>query len=277
MINLSEQQIADAKASDLEATAAVIRETEDRVLQLAKRAATVGGRVNHDLMDECAQEGRIAVWECIERFEGTTVAQFFTFVDRTVQGRLTDVRKVETRQGVSRSAANDFERCLPMAGGDPYEAEKLACAPDSPLGKRRMTPDMALACRMAWQGVEHIDRPAFGAEEDTPGERAYRIEATYGVPGEDMTPADVENERKNGIRTAVRGTLAKMPGGQARVLRADYGIGDSAYYGDVVGGADAEMAHDFGVTMNAIKVARSKGKKTFAGLYVAGEFGALAS
>lgn len=68
MIDLTAQQIADAKANDLSAVSAVIQATEERVLQLAAKYATTGGKFDRDLSEDLAQTGRIAVWESIARF-----------------------------------------------------------------------------------------------------------------------------------------------------------------------------------------------------------------
>jgi RNA polymerase sigma factor (sigma-70 family) len=259
MIDLTPEQIAAAKANDIPATEAVCKATEERVTQLARQYATTGGRVNADLAEELAQIGRIAVWESLSRFAGTSVAQFFTFVDTTIKGTMTDARKVETRPGVSRQAAADFERALSMAGGDPYEAEKVAQS--AAMGARKMSREMAYAARLSWQGVEYLDAPmggnADGDESVTLGEK---IASSIGLTDDLIEDADIVSFRKRDIRDRVRAIVARMGEQRRYVLAGTYGLPFAPYYGE---DHDAEMAADLGVPRTQIKAIRWHARDSF--------------
>jgi RNA polymerase sigma factor (sigma-70 family) len=264
MIDLTPEQIAAAKANDLDAVTAVVQATEERVQQLARQYATTAGRVNADLAEELAQIGRIAVWESLSRFNGHAVAQFFTFIDTTLKGVMSDARKVETRPGVSRSVAADFETALTMAGGDPYDAERVAASPA--MGKRKMSPEMAYAARLSWQGVEYLDAPMNGEGDETItlGETlADRV----GLPDDLIEDADIESLRKREIRDRVRGIVGRMGAQRRYVLSGTYGLPFAPFYGE---GHDAEMAEDLGVPRDRIKTVRSLAKTAFRKTWLAG-------
>lgn len=266
MINLTEQQIADAKNNDLTAVTAVIEATEERVMQLARKYANGAGRVDPELIDDLAQVGRIAVWEAVSRFRGTTVAEFFTYIDRTLKGAMSDERKVETRQGVTRQAAADFERALSLAAGDPYEAEFLATTTEA-MGARKMSPELAYAARLAYQGVDALDAPVAGAESDNPGDYrtlADTLVSKLGVPEDLLEEADFVSERQAETRRRVHGTLDRMGEQQAHVLKALTGIDPVGYYGTE---HDDELAASMGIARHRISVIRSKGRDRFAALY----------
>lgn len=263
MIDLTPEQIAAAKANDLDAVTAVIKATEDRVTQLARQYATTGGRVDLDLSEELAQIGRIAVWESLSRLEGDSVAQYFTFIDTTLKGVMSDARKVETRPGVSRSVAADFETALSLAGGDPYEAERVAAS--SAMGKRKMSPEMAYAARLSWQGVEYLDAAIGGDDETvTLGET---IAARIGLTDDLVEAADIVSYRKREIRDRVRATMAKMGDQRRYVLGGTYGIHPYPYYGTE---NDAEMAADLGAPNMQVKTVRWHAKESFRKLWLKG-------
>jgi RNA polymerase sigma factor (sigma-70 family) len=268
MLELTEQQIVDAKLNDLEAVTAVITATEARVTFLANQAATLGSRFDADLAEDLAQTGRIAVWEAIDRFKGTDVAQFAEFIDVTLRGVMANTRKSETRQGVSRRAAADFETAIALAGGDPYEAEKVA-QDAAAMGDRKMSREGAYAARMAWQGTDSLDVPVSGeaGATVTVGEL---IAGSLGIPEDLLTERDVETHRQRVIRDRVHGTLDKLSSRMGTVLRQDYAIGDVRYYGDQVGEADGEMAEDMGLSTYQVQQARTKGRVRFRELYLKG-------
>lgn len=266
MINLTEQQIADAKNNDLTAVTAVIEATEERVMQLARKYANGTGRVDPELVDDLAQVGRIAIWEAVSRFKGVSVAEFFTYIDRTLRGAMSDARKTETRQGVTRQAAADFERALSLAGGDPYEAEFLATTAEA-MGARRMSPELAYAARLAYQGVDYLDTPVAGTEGDNPGDfktLADTLVSKLGVPEDLLEEGDFVSARQARTRRRVHGTLDRMGEQQATVLKALTGIDPVGYYGT---DHDDELAAFMGIARPRISVIRSKGKDRFAKLY----------
>jgi RNA polymerase sigma factor (sigma-70 family) len=250
----------------LEAVSAVIKATDERVKYLARKYATTGGWQDRDLVEDFEQAGRVAIWQSLARFEGEDVAQFFTFIDTTLRGTMARARRTETRPGVSEARAADFENALRACSGDPYEAQAFAASPA--MGARKMTPEMAYAARLSWQGIEYLDAPTGGGEGE-PTTLADRL----GVTGDHATTyaealdeiGDAERERRNAIRNRVHETLALMGGQQADVLRGTFGIEPVAYYGTE---NDAEMAADFGWKPAAVRPARAKGKARFAELWL---------
>ncbi|MHC0429247.1 RNA polymerase sigma factor [Streptomyces sp. O3] len=269
MIDLSEAQIAAAQDNDLEAVTAVVKATEERVQQLSWRYATGSGRTDQDLAEDLAQTGRIAVWEALSRFKGTTVAEFFTYIDQTLKGVMSDTRKEQTRQGVSRSVAADFERALSIAAGDPYEAEFLAATKEA-MGDRRMSEEMAYAARMSYQGIEYLDAPVKHAGAYSDG---YDAEVTLmnlveesGVPADLLEPSDYARARRKNTTEKVHGTLNQMGDQQRTVLMALAGIEPVGYYGTEY---DDDLSADYGIPRYRVKVARNKGKVRFAELWTA--------
>ncbi|MFC9651443.1 sigma factor [Streptomyces sp. NPDC056937] len=266
MIDLTEAQIADAKANDLEAVTAVVAATEERVQQLARRYATGSGRTDQDLVEDLAQIGRIAVWESLARFNGKTVAEFFTFIDRTLKGTMSDERKEATRQGVSRAVAADFERALSLASGDAYEAEFLVTTTEA-MGARKMSPEMAYAARLSYQGLEYLDAP-MGSGPDT-GEAmtlADTLADETGVPADLLEPSDYEKARRKGTSVKVRKVLSRLGEHQRIVLMALTGIVPVDFYGTE---RDGELSAAYGIPREQIRVSRNKGKDRFAELWLA--------
>jgi DNA-directed RNA polymerase specialized sigma24 family protein len=263
MIKLSMEQIADAKANDLSAVTAVIEATEERVQQLAYRHASIGGRIDQDLREDLAQIGRMNVWEAIKRFEGTTVAEFFVFIDSTVDGQMSNERKRDTRQGVSRDTAARFEIALSAAEGDAYKAEKLAQTTEV-MGRRPMSADRAYAARLAYQGVQYLDAPATGDSGEGFSTFGEMLADVVGVPVDLLEPSDFEKARRRETRDKVHATLDRM-GFQARtVLKGMTGIDPVGFYGTE---HDEELAADFGIPRDRIRTIRSLGRKRFAELY----------
>lgn len=263
MIELSLEQIRAAQTNDLEAIKALLTALEPRIGQLANRYASNGGQRNADLAEELEQIGRIRAWRCIESFAGTTVAEFFAYVDRYVRGDMDAERRTETRRGVSIETAKRFERCLSVCGGDPYAAEREAVSPSGVLGRERMTPDTAHAARLAWQGLEYLDRPMTGyADVLTIGDL---LADTMGVPVDLLEPSDFDRARRNAIREAVHATLARMGRQMAFVLQATYGVGNVPHMP-----TDAEIATALEVPETRITTIRHKAKARFRELYLTG-------
>ncbi|WP_172385196.1 sigma factor [Streptomyces sp. MNP-20] len=273
LISLCEAQISAAQTNDLEAVTAVVEATEERVQQLARKYATGSGRTDPSLTEDLAQTGRIAVWECLGRFNGDTVAEFFTYVDRTLKGAMSDTRKVQTRQGVSRSVAAVFETALSLAGGEPYEAERLAADPEA-MGDRRLSPATAYAARLSWQGVEYLDAPLGAGEAGETFTLADRLAAQEDVPADLLEPGDFERERRKQTSIRVRRTLARMSWDQGTVLMALTGIAPVSYYG---ADHDDQLAADHGIPRSMVRVTRSKAKDRFAEIWNADEKSNLAA
>ncbi|MFE9256524.1 sigma factor [Streptomyces sp. NPDC006879] len=265
MIDLTEDQIAAAKANDLDAVTAVVNATEERVNQLAWKYATGAGRTDHTLTEDLAQIGRIAVWEGLSRFNGRTVAEFFTFIDRTLKGAMSDARKEETRHGVSRSVAAAFERALSLAGGDVYEAEWLATTKEA-MGDRRLSAETAYAARLSYQGLEYLDAPLGESETGESVTLADTLAADAGVPVELLEPSDYEKARRKETGLKVRRTLKRMGEQQRVVLMALTGIIPVDFYGTE---RDDELSRDHGIPLHQVRIVRSKAKDRFAELWIA--------
>jgi DNA-directed RNA polymerase specialized sigma subunit len=268
MIDLTFEQISDAKNNDLSAVTAVIEATEERVLQLARRFAGIGGRLDENLCEDLAQIGRIAVWEGISRFTGSTVAEFFVFVDTTVQGHMSNERKSERRQGVSREVAAIFETALSLANGDAYAAEKIAQDAEMVTAKRRLSPEMALAARLSYQGMQSLDVPVGGGADGLDGDMtlADLLAEKIGVPADLLEPSDFERARRQATTDQVHATLDRMGRQNQIVLKALTGIDPIGFYGTE---HDEELSTDHGIARNRIKVIRSLGKAKFAEMYAA--------
>ncbi|MDO0926804.1 sigma factor [Streptomyces sp. TG1A-8] len=260
MIDLTAQQIAAAQNNDLTAVTAVIEATEERVIQLARRYATTGGRTDADLMNDLAQVGRVAVWEGLSRFTGSSVAEFFTFMDRTVSGKLSDERKTVTRQGVSRSIAAEFEKALSMAAGDPYEAERL-CTLTEVMGTKRMTAETAYAARISWQGAEYLDAPVGENENATVADTLTNYAIARNEANDELSDRQRENKRR------VHETLDLLPAEQEAILSAEYGIGDFPCVGADDYRGLAEVA---GISYTAVESVRDEARKNFKTLYLGG-------
>ncbi|MGY1436669.1 sigma-70 family RNA polymerase sigma factor [Streptomyces reniochalinae] len=266
MLNLTEAQIAAAKNNDAAAVAQVVAETDERVTQLARKYATTGGFTDYALMDDLAQTGRIELWQAIARFEGESVAQFFTFIDRTLNGVMSNERRAQTRHGVSESIAKEFERALTMANGDPYEAERIAADAEH-MGKRRMSEEMAYAARLSWQGLDSLDTRATTDDEDdtTIGDRLL---STIGLPDDLIEPRDIETARQRDTRRNVHDALNKMGKKSADILRGTYGIAPAPM---AFGTENEDLLADWvGMAKSLVRQNRSKAKTRFRDVYLKG-------
>lgn len=173
MINLTMDQIRAAQAGDAAATEDVVREIEPRIAQLARRYATnQSGTRDWGAIEDFEQMGHLSLLESLGRFKGSTVAEFFKFVDTTVAYELTGERRRNQRPGVGKDTSWAFEKAIKAAGGDPYLAEKLSQSRDL-LGKRRLSSAMAYAARISWQGFEYIE----GSDEDGEDVSLFDIKA----------------------------------------------------------------------------------------------------
>ncbi|MDJ0461991.1 sigma factor [Streptomyces sp. H27-C3] len=266
MIDLTEAQIAAAKDNDLAAVAAVVKATEERVQQLAWKYATGSGRTDQSLAEDLAQTGRIAVWEGLSRFNGHSVGEFFTFVDRTLKGSMSDERKVQMRQGVTRDRAANFERALSLANGDPYEAEFLVTTTEAMGKDRTLSPEMAYAARLSYQGLEYLDAPLGESETGESITLADTLAAESGIPVDLLEPSDYDRERRKKTGLKVRKVLSRLGEHQRVVLMGLTGILPVDFYGTE---RDDELSADHGIPRNQVRIVRSKGKDRFAELWLA--------
>ncbi|WP_406113921.1 sigma-70 family RNA polymerase sigma factor [Kitasatospora purpeofusca] len=267
MLNLTEAQISAAKENDIDAITAIVRETEGIIAEAAQRHSKFSGDENRERAQDLAQEGRVAVWRAVSRFEGTTVDQFAAYIRRTIEGAITDARRAETWTGVCARAAKDFELALRYASGDPYAAEKLAVQAD-PMGDRKMSPEQARACRLAWQGVEYLDAPAGVDGEGESITLGMVLAEEIEMPADLVEAVDRSAHRRKVIRTQVHHALGLLSDRMRHVLKADHGISPVPHYG--AGLPTGALAEDMGITAAQVRKARYLGQERFSTLYLAG-------
>ncbi|MER6365042.1 sigma factor [Kitasatospora sp. NPDC001527] len=267
MLNVTEIQISAAKENDLDAIAAIVRATEGIVAEAASRHSKFAGSEDRTRAEDLAQEGRVAVWRAVSRFEGSTADQFAAYIRQTVEGAVTQARRAETWCGVTSRAAKDFELALRHAGGDPYAAERLAVLVD-PMGDRKMSPDQARACRLAWQGLEYLDAPVATDGEGGPVTLGMVLAEELGMSSDLVTPSDRAAHRQEVIRGQVHRALGLLSDRMRHVLKADHGIAPVPQYGADV--PDDVLATDMGLTPAQIQRARYCGQNRFSSLYLAG-------
>ncbi|MGW1839827.1 sigma-70 family RNA polymerase sigma factor [Streptomyces sp. NPDC002067] len=272
MTHLTHAQIESAKSGDLDAVSAIIRETEALISSRARHYAGSHVENGNSLAEELAQAGRISVWQCVEKFDGDSPQAFMAYMDRHLRTAMLDALRAETRPGVSPRTAKDFEAALSLAGGDPFEAERIAASEE--LGDRKMRPETAYAARISWHGLDYLERPLVpeftgdGAPLAGPRTLAEMIERETGTPAELVTSADIASHRRTVIRDQVHRALGALSERQRHVLKAGYGISPVPQYRR--GADDDELAADIGATRYQVQQARTKGAKRFAELYRAG-------
>lgn len=268
MNELTIETIRAAVANDMGAVTVVIAAFEPHIGRLAAKYATSGGRYDADRAEELAQAGRIALWERIREFNGDSVGEFVSYMDKWLRGTMAGERREDAQSGVSRQTAWRFSKCLDVTGGDPYAAEREAVRPDGCLGTERMTPETAYAARLAWMGVAYLDAPEGSEHGATLGDR---IADTYGVPDDLLEASDIDAARRRAVRTAVHATLDRMGRQAAFALRATYGIAPVPHME-----SDAEIGAALGIDPKRIRRIRSMGKDRFRELYLAGAADAVA-
>ncbi|MFJ2783667.1 MULTISPECIES: sigma factor [unclassified Streptomyces] len=262
MTHFTAEMIAAAKENDLSAITALISETEDLVTRRASDYATSDGWTDHALADDLAQVGRVRIWESVAKFEGTEPGEFMAFISRALHSAMTDHRREERFPGVDVGTVRDFRTALILAGGDPYEAARVA-ATDA-MGARRMVPDRARAALLSWLGTDRIDRPVTGEGEDVVT-LADVIADEVGVPVDLLDPHDAATVSRRTIRKQVHAALGKLSDRQRHVLKADHGIAPVGCYAN----EPLALASDMGLTLEQVRHARRLGKSRFAGVYLA--------
>lgn len=169
MTDITIETIRAAQNHDLDAVSAVAAATEPRVLYYAREAA----RGDAALADDLAQDGRLAVWSGLDRFSGDTVGEFFSYVNTTLRGTVSNHRQSYGREGVTRAATERFEAAVSIAKGDTAVAERIVQDAEVMGGQfRTLSADLARSARLAYQGASSVDA-------------AHEVESTYGVPEED--------------------------------------------------------------------------------------------
>ncbi|WP_369376093.1 sigma factor [Streptomyces sp. cg36] len=272
MTHLTHAQISAAKNNDIDAISSIIRETEGLAAARASRYAGSNMENGNSLKEDLMQAGRIAIWQCIPKFSGETPQAFMAYVDRFINAAMLDMLRAETRPGVGSRAAKDFETALALAGGDPYEAERIAASEQ--MGDRAMSREHAYAARLAWHGLDYLDRPLAPDESESAEAHsesrtlAEKFERETGMPAELVTAQDIALHRRGVIREQVHRALGALSDRQRHVLKAGFGVHPVAEYRPGVD--DDELAGDMGATRYQVQQARTKGSKRFAELYQAG-------
>ncbi|MFD9629812.1 sigma-70 family RNA polymerase sigma factor [Streptomyces violascens] len=266
MTQLTHAQISAAKTNDIDAVAAIIRETEDLVCARARRLGSTQGHLDTDLMEDLAQVGRIAVWESIATFTGAEPAQFMAHLDQALTRAMADERREATRPGVGPHTAKVFEAALRLAGGDPYEAERLAVT--GVREKDRLSRDLARAARLSWMGIDSLDGPYDVSRLGEGVTLGDVIAQELDLPADLVDSRDIMTHRRTVIRNQVHRALGALSERQRHVLKAGFGVHPVAEYRPGVD--DDELAGDMGATRYQVQQARTKGAKRFSELYQAG-------
>lgn len=266
---LTMEQIIAAQNNDLDAIEAVVAAMESRIQIVANAEARRLQRDAAYFSDEFAQEARIAVWEALPRYTGTTVDDFFGFMHRTVCGVLKESASAERNPGADRDALKVFASWVKRCDGDAAMAEKM-CQTVPPEGGRRLGRDRAHAARLAWQATESLDAKISTSEgEEGSWDYAGMLHSSLGIPEEFITSADITAEEKRQNVAIVRAVLDSMGEQTANVLRGSFGIAPMMYYGHARGdNGDAELAEFLGMTDKQVKTGRAKGYMAFAKRYI---------
>ncbi|MCT2594258.1 hypothetical protein LHJ74_30860 [Streptomyces sp. N2-109] len=276
MTDFAITDVQTAQAGGLEGTSAAGRLIDafgPRIHWHAYNAATVGGTTNYDVIEDLEQDARLKLWQALDRFEGTTEGQFASFAEGVIKGAVGMSRQAGDSL-VSRDTANRFERALRAANGDVYLAQMLASDPDV-MGKHGLSTELALAARMAYQGVFYLDAPLPNQADTTVGDmREPKIGpvlvSEIGIPEDLIEPADITaaqnaRERRETV-PKVHSVLSMLSATQRLILQALTGIEPVAYYGTE---NDDALAEDHGLVRKQIKVNRSKAKSNFAAKWIA--------
>lgn len=199
MIDVTIEQIRAAQEHDFTALGNLNAEMEPRICQLARKVARSN---NREMIEDLEQDGRLAMLECLEKFDGSTVAEFFKYVNGSIQGTMTNSRKKMGRSEVSRNAAAIFESAVKLAA-DQYApagsttesvislAEEIVQDPDIMGGPYKiLSAELAYAARLSYEGNDGIESFATdGGEYATTGMKTYEMD--YDAVAE---AADAANE-----------------------------------------------------------------------------------
>lgn len=259
MIAITPAQIRAARDNDLSAISAVLEATEERVSQLAYHAS----KSRPEWREDAEQIAREQVWICITKFDGNTTAEFFTFMDRSIRGALSDQRRTEQYVGVGATQAKIFEAAYKDAKGDAALAERMVTELEP---GRRLSKESARAVRQAFAGTISLSAPA-GLDQTV---ESVLADTAAPVDADLATADDLNAEQANQRRMNVRATLAMLGAQQRVVIAARTGV-EMNFYGPATKDGvthDDELAEDYGIPRQRIKVIRSKGNERFAELYV---------
>jgi RNA polymerase sigma factor (sigma-70 family) len=272
--------IADAQTNGFAGLEAVNEAMTGRIEKLADAAArrmTQNGMRFEDFREDFRQDGALAMFEALPRFEGDTVDAFYAFMWATIENALKDKVREARNQGADEDALKVFASMLEKADGDVYLAEKFAQT--VPPKGRRLSADRAQAARMAWQGAASLDAPAVTVDGPSAGSvsqgdyqasysLAEGLASSLGVPDDLVTAEDITSEERRQKHAIVNAILATMSDNQANALRLSYGIGDVQCFGTGDAGDLPGLAAALGLDIIPARDARVKGHKAFAKRYI---------
>jgi hypothetical protein len=262
------QTIRDAQSGSAAAVDAVLAGCADIIEQVAREAARHSiGTVAGDA-DEYSQVARIALWEGVTRYTGSTVEGFRSFAYVTMRGACIDSaydRRASESGGVATSALKDFARWVALCEGDVYEAERQCQVPRD--GYARFLSDRARAVRIAFQGSLGLDAPAGGPTGESGETLLDRVAQIADVSVDLLEPEDLVAFERELTTQRVRGVLGEMSDVQAEVLRYTHGVEGRPLCGTE--GA-AEIARALGLpSAERVQVYRHKACASFAKRYAA--------
>lgn len=264
MTDLTPTQLAAAHDGDADAERAVITAMRPMVSYMARH---YNGQHNAELQHDLVQVGLVAVWECIQQYNGCGVPSYIGYARQHISGAMTRERAEQHCDGVSADARLRFEQCMRAADGDARRAAELAVGTSVLGAKHRMTPDAARAALMAHYGTRSMDAPLAPHRTDVEGEPKTLacILADRSAP-----TTETHTARRAETRRRVRHILSLLNARQRLLICAMTGYGDMPVYGPVVPGAethDAELAADYGIPHKVIAVARNRAIARFQALW----------
>jgi hypothetical protein len=279
MSTLTLDQIRDAQLNGFAGLEAVNSAMTGRIAKLAEAAARridpSAGAWYRENREDFRQDGALAMFEALPRFDGDTVDAFYAFMWSTIENTLKDKVREERNGGADADAVKIFGAMVEKADGDVYLAEKFAQT--LPPKGRRLGADRAQAARLAWQGAASLDAPP--AKEHYTGVAQMgdyaalpclgeQLASSLGIP-EDLLTADDMTAEENRVKHAmVWAILDSMSANQANALRHSYGIGGAQCFGTGIDGDLLGLAAFLGVEMTQARDARTKGHKAFAKRYI---------
>jgi RNA polymerase nonessential primary-like sigma factor len=250
---ITADDVINAKNNDATACRTIIDGTEGMVKKLSYEACRKASRL--DLVEDMEQHARLTVWEAVRDYEGRNGAVFTTYLYRSISGALDDEMRRVTRPGVGHEAMKTFTRCLSIAEGDVRAAERLCTVSGE---KRRLSPELARATRLAWEGAASLDMPA----EDTDGGAATLGDLIadpygYGVPEDLVEASDVAAGQRQRNKDLAHALLALTSERRRFILKATYGIDPVPFFED-----DNEIAAYLGITRSTVGNTRAQALET---------------
>ncbi|MFJ8605398.1 sigma-70 family RNA polymerase sigma factor [Streptomyces shenzhenensis] len=228
-MELTDEMISDARNGSGEAATAILRAFDGRIRALARR-------ISPRHAEDVAQAGREALWSCLDRFSGNTVAEFAAYADATLRGAMRSAHLQLRYPGLSHDESALWVSAVKKApDGDWDAAHRLL---DSGELRWRASADTAGAIKTAVRAPVSLDTPVSEDNARTVAEV---------IPSE-PAPAAV-NERAEVVALSVLALLGKQ---QREVLTRTYGI---AGHGRM---ADGEIAAELGISRKGVIAARSK-------------------